>query len=67
MYICGDFNIDLLKIETIHSDQEYYNILCSYGFLPQTIQPKSGWESPSLIDNIFTTISIMRLQVVISI
>ena len=39
VYICGDFNIDLLKIETLNSNQEYYNLLCSYGFLPQIIQP----------------------------
>ena len=53
MYICGDFNIDLLKIETIHSNQEYYNLLCSYGFLPQVIQPTRVVENQSspLIDN----------------
>ena len=52
--ICGDFNIDLLKIESIN--QEYYNLLCSYGLLPQIIQPTRVVEnqSPSLIDNIFT-------------
>ena len=56
MYICGDYNIDLLKIETIHSNQEYYNLLCSYGFLPQILQTTTVVEnqSPSLIDNIFT-------------
>ena len=55
MYICGDFNIDLLKIESINSNQEYYNLLCSYG-LPQIIQLTRMVEnqSPSLIDNIFT-------------
>ena len=25
VYICGDFNIDLLKIKTLNSNQEYYN------------------------------------------
>ena len=56
VYICGDFNIDLLKIESINSNQEYYNLLCSYGLLPQIIQPTRVVEnqSPSLIDNIFT-------------
>ena len=65
VYICGDFNIDLLQIETIHSNQEYYNLLSSYGFLPQIIQTTRVAEnqSPSLIDNIFQTIS-MGLQVV---
>ena len=56
MYILGDFNIDLLKIETLNSNQEYYNLLCSYGFLPQIIKPTRVVvnHSPSLIDNIFT-------------
>ena len=53
---CGDFKIDILKIETTNSNQEYYNLLCSYGLLPQIIQPTRVVEhqSPSLIDNIFT-------------
>ena len=56
MYICGYFNIDLLKIETLNSNQEYYNLLCSYGYLPQIIQLTRVVvnQSPSLIDNIFT-------------
>ena len=29
VYICGDFNIDLLKTESINSNQEYYNLLCT--------------------------------------
>ena len=52
---CGDFNIDLLKIEAINSNQEYYNLMCSYGLLPQIIQPTRVVEHQSpLIDNIFT-------------
>ena len=56
MYICGDFNIDLLKIETMNSNQECYNLLCSYGFLPPVIQPTRVVvnQSPSLINNIFS-------------
>ena len=52
----GDFNIDLLKIETPNSNQEYYNLLCSYRFLPQIIQPTRVVvnHSPSLTDSIFT-------------
>ena len=54
--ICGDFNINLLKIESINSNQKYYNLLCSYGLLSQIIQPMRVVknQSPSLIDNIFT-------------
>ena len=33
IYLCGDFNIDLLQIETNNHYQQFYNMLCSYGFL----------------------------------
>ena len=56
VYICGDFNIDLLKLDIINNYQQYYNLLCSFGFLPLLIvQPTRVVENqtPSLIDNIF--------------
>ena len=55
VYLCGDFNIDLLKIEEVNNYQLYYNLLCSYGFLPLIVQPTRVVENqrPSLIDNIF--------------
>ena len=34
IYICGDFNYDLIKMETDHTIQNFFNLLCSYGFLP---------------------------------
>ena len=44
IYMCGDFN------------QEYYNLLCSFGLLPHIIQPTRivENETPSVIDNIFS-------------
>ena len=55
IYICGDFNIDLLKIEEDHGYQEFYNLLCSYGYLPKIIHPTRVTEhNSSLIDNIFS-------------
>ena len=56
IYICGDFNIDLLKLDKINQNQLYYDLLCSYGFLPQIIYPTRIVENqtPSIIDNIFT-------------
>ena len=55
VYICGDFNIDLLKLNEINNYQLYYNLLCSFGFLPLIAQPTriGGNQTPSLIDNIF--------------
>ena len=55
VYICGDFNIDLLKLEKVNNYQSYYNMLCSYGYLPLIVQPTRVVENqtPSLIVNIF--------------
>ena len=33
VYICGDFNLDLLKIDTDHFTPYFFNLLCSYGML----------------------------------
>ena len=57
IYICGDFNIDLLKIEDINSYLEFYNLLNSYGLLPLIIHPTRvvDGQEPSLIDNIFSS------------
>ena len=34
IYICGDFNFDLLQIDTDNFTQYFFNLLCSYGLLP---------------------------------
>ena len=37
--LCGDFNVDLLQIETNNSYKQFYDMLCSYVLLPKIIQP----------------------------
>ena len=56
VFVCGDFNIDLLKINEKKKHLEFYNLLNSYGFLPLIIHPSRVVENqdPSLIDNIFS-------------
>ena len=56
LYICGDFNINLLKIESVGSYLQFYNILNTHGILPFIIHPSRVVEGqmPSLIDNIFS-------------
>ena len=55
MYICGDFNFDLLKIDTDHIAQKFFNLLCSYGFQPHIFQPTRVTENTAtVIDNIFS-------------
>ena len=55
IYICGDFNIDLLKLN--NTDYlKFYNLLCCYEFLPLIIHPTRVVENqePSVIDNIYS-------------
>ena len=55
IYICGDFNYDLIKMETEHTIQNFFNLLCSHGFLPHIIQPTRLTENTTAcIDNIFS-------------
>ena len=57
IYICGDFNIDLLKMNDLDTHLEFYTLLNSHGLLPFIVQPSRVVDSqvPSLIDNIFST------------
>ena len=55
IYICGDFNFDLLKTDTNHNTQHFFNLLCSYGLLPHILQPtRVTVNTVSVIDNIFS-------------
>ena len=56
VYLCGDFNVDLLKLDENNKYLEYFNLLSSYGFLPLIIHPTRvvEYQEPSLIDNIFS-------------
>ena len=55
LYICGDFNFDLLKIDTDHYTQHFFNLLCSYGFLPHILQlTRVTDNTATVIDNIFS-------------
>ena len=55
IYICGDFNSDLLKLDNVNNYNKFYELMCSYGFLPQILQPtRIQGDSATIIDNIFT-------------
>ena len=56
VYICGDFNTDLLKIESDNSYLKFYNLMTCHGFLSFIIHPSRVVEGqmPSLIDNIYS-------------
>ena len=54
-YLSGDFNIDLLKIETDDNIQNYYNALTANLFVPHiTLPTRITSHSQTLIDNIFS-------------
>ena len=51
----GDFNIDLLKIDSDENINNYYNILISNLFIPHiTLPTRITPRSKTLIDNIFS-------------
>ena len=53
IYICGDFNINLLKYDEDIVVQEFYNLMTSNGFIPQITPPTRITDySMTLIDNI---------------
>ena len=56
IYLCGDFNIDLLKINTKNHYNTFYNNLTAAGYLPRISMPtRVTNQSATLIDNIFST------------
>ena len=56
IYLCDDFNIDLLKINTKDHYNTFYNNLTAAGYLPRNSLPtRVTNHSTTLIDNIFST------------
>ena len=38
-YVCGDYNVDLLKVKTNKHYCEYFDEVISQGFIPKTTLP----------------------------
>ena len=58
-YICGDYNIDLLQIQSNHHLHSYFETILSKGFFPHITLPTrlsaaSNFTCNTLIDNILT-------------
>ena len=54
-YICGDYNLDLLKVENNVDTDTFVNNLFSFGFYPIINKPsRITSHSATLIDNIFS-------------
>lgn len=55
IYLCGDFNSDLLKYDTSNNYKKFYDLLSSYGILPMILLPtRVSGDSATIVDNIFT-------------
>ena len=55
VYLCGDFNVDLLKYSCHDATSNFIDQLYSYGLHPLIIRPtRKTKESATIIDNIFT-------------
>ena len=57
VYLCGDYNIDLLKIDSNEKFSTFYENTTSVGFVPKITLPTRICETTStLIDNIYTNV-----------
>ena len=54
-YLCGDYNIDLLKVNDVKFIEDYFQDILSAGYILTITLPTRLFTSSSLIDNIFTT------------
>ena len=55
IYLCGDFNSDLLKYDSSNNYKKFYDLLSSYGIFPMILLPtRVCGNSATIVDNIFT-------------
>ena len=54
-YMCGDYNVDLLKVTDRQFNDDYFNHILSAGYIPKVTLPTRLSDNSTLIDNVFTT------------
>ena len=55
VYLCGDFNIDLLKLNSNNNYNMFFDNVISSGFVPKiTLATRICDTSSTLIDNVYT-------------
>ena len=54
-YMCGDYNVDLLKINSVQFNESYFDSIISSGYVPTIALPTRLSDNSSLIDNVFTS------------
>ena len=55
VYMCGDYNVDLLKLNSTPFKENHFDNISSAGYIPKITLPTRLSENSTLIDNIFTT------------
>ena len=55
VYMCGDYNVNLLKLNRTPFNENYFDNILSAGYIPKITLPTRLSENSKLIDNIFTT------------
>ena len=51
-YMCGDYNLDLLKIHSVPFNENYFDKILPSGYIPTITLPASLSDNSTLIDNI---------------
>ena len=55
IYICGDLNFDLLKVQECEQSKNFFDLMCSFGLINQiTIPTRTTESTATIIDNIYT-------------
>ena len=54
-YMCGDYNVDLLKINSVQFKENYFDSIISSSYVPTITLPTRLPDNSSLIDNVFTS------------
>ena len=54
-YMCGDYNVNLLKVTARQFNDDYFNHILSAGYIPKVTLPTRLSDNSTLIDNVFTT------------
>ena len=54
-YLCGDYNVDLLKMNRLQFNENYFDSILSSGYVPTITLPTRLSDNSSLLDNVFTT------------
>ena len=66
VYLCGDFNSDLLKLDSVNNYKNFYELVCSYGYLPQILQPtRIQGDSATIITTYLLTYVTAKSKVAI--